>query len=266
MFPNVYVQYRKWHYVLSLVKPNVSRKESLYSLLVGFTFGFITPGRLGEFGRAFFIKDCHWLRVIGISFIDKFFSQAIVFFCGAVGFLIILGKQLQFYSLLPIIIFAIITMLLLRYILVHPEVFRGFLYNLNVILPFREKIKILISSFDDFHRQQALKLLGFSALFYLIILSQYYVLLLAFEAIHPFETFQAISSTLLVKSMLPISLGDLGIRESAAIFFLGKVGGSKAAAFNASILVFAINILIPSMVGLVLVLKNRLINWYEPAR
>jgi len=172
MIPNIFVQYLKWHFVLSLVKPEVSRKESLYSLLVGFTFGFITPGRLGEFGRAFFVKDCHWMRVIGISFIDKFFSLAIVAFAGATGLLLILGKQLHFFALLPILVFTIIALLMLRYLLVHPELFRGFLYNLNIMLPFREKIKQLISSFDNFHRDQALRLLGLSIIFYSIVITQ----------------------------------------------------------------------------------------------
>lgn len=64
---------------------------------------------------------------------------------------------------------------------------------------------------------------------------------------------------MLVKSMLPISIGDLGIRESAAVFFLGKIGLAESTAFNASILLFLINLVIPSMIGLVLVLKYRLI-------
>ena len=76
-----------------------------------------------------------------------------------------------------------------------------------------------------------------------IVLTQYSLLANAFESISIIDTFQAISSTLLIKSMLPISLGDLGIRESAAVFFLGKVGAKSATAFNASILIFLINVL-----------------------
>ena len=263
LVPNIYIQYLKWNFVLKLVKANATAKETLYSLLVGFTFGFITPGRIGEFGRAFFIKDCPWMKVIGISFVDKFSSLSVILFSGAIGILTLIGKQLHFYALLPLIIFTIIALLLLRYILVHPELFRSFLYNINIILPFRDKVKLLISSFDNFHRKQAVKLLGMSVIFYFIILMQYFLLISAFEPIPIIGCFQAISSTFIVKSMLPISLGDLGIRESAAVFFLGKIGISKTSAFNASILIFTINILIPSIVGLFLVLKNKLINFYE---
>ena len=263
VIPNIYVQYFKWNFLLKLVKPEATARESLFSLLVGFTFGFITPGRVGEFGRAFFIKDCPWVKVMGVAFIDKFFSLAIVIFAGAVGLLSLIWSQLHFFVLLPLTVFTLIVLLLLRHLIIHPEIFRGFLYNINIILPFREKIKLLISSFDHFKKKQALKLLGLSILFYLIFFTQYFVLASAFEPVSVFGSFQAISSTLIVKSMLPISLGDLGIRESAAVFFFGKIGVKSATAFNASILLFMINVLIPSLIGLVLVLKNRLISLFN---
>lgn len=263
VIPNIYIQYYKWKFVLKLVKPEVSSKEALYSLLVGFTFGFITPGRVGEFGRAFFIKDCSWIQLMGLAFIDKFFSLSIVIFTGAIGLLTLIGAQLHFYAFLPMVFFTLSALLLLRYLLVHPELFKNILYRINIILPFRDKIKLLISSFENFKREQAMKLLGLSLCFYLIFLAQYFLATFAFEHVTLTGVFQAVSSTLLIKSMLPISLGDLGIRESAAIFFFGKIGAKQTTAFNASILIFTINILIPSIMGLVLILKNKLINFYE---
>jgi len=263
VLPNIYIQYYKWNFLLKLVKPEVTRQESLSSLLAGFTFGFITPGRVGEFGRAFFIKDCSWVKLLGLSFIDKFFSLSIVIFAGAIGLLVLLHEQLHFFVLLPLSIFTISALLLLRYLLFHPDVFRSFLYRLNIILPFREKIKLLMSSFENFHRKQAIYLFLFSIFFYMIFLTQYFFATLAFESASMIDIFEAVSSTLLVKSMLPISIGDLGVRESAAVFFFGKIGMKATSAFNASILIFTINILIPSILGLVIVLKNKLINIYD---
>ena len=63
-----------------------------------------------------------------------------------------------------------------------------------------------------------------------------------------------------VKTLLPIALGDLGIRESAAVEFFSYINVKNTTAFNASIMLFAINVLFPSVVGLFFVLKNRLGN------
>jgi hypothetical protein len=61
------------------------------------------------------------------------------------------------------------------------------------------------------------------------------------------------------KSAIPsFTLGDLGIREGAAVFFLGALGVAAAAALEASLVLFGINLLIPALVGLPLVLRLRL--------
>jgi len=259
LIPNIYLQFYKWRYLVRLLKPQVTNREVFQSLLAGFTFGFVTPGRLGEFGRAFFIKDCYWVSLLGIIFIDKLFSLAVVIFWGAIGLMFFVGKQLYLYTMVPIIIFTAIALIVIYYVLFHPEIIRSFLYSLNIILPFRDKMKSLMSSLDNFHQRQAVHLLLLTICFYFIFLAQFYILVYAFEVAPISSTVMAISSTMLVKSMLPISLGDLGIRESAAIFFLEKIGLQSSTAFNASILLFLINLLIPSLVGLVLVLKYRLI-------
>jgi len=60
-----------------------------------------------------------------------------------------------------------------------------------------------------------------------------------------------------VKTVIPpISLGELGIREGASVFFLTKFGELPSVAFNASIFLFLINILLPALVGLILMLKK----------
>ncbi len=259
LVPNIYVQFFKWRYLVRLLKPEVSDREAIQSLLAGFTFGFITPGRLGEFGRAFFIKDCSWVRLLGIAFVDKLFSLAVVIFWGAIGLMFFVSRQLYFYTMMPVIIFTLIALFVIYYLLFHPEIIRGFLYSLNIILPFREKIKSLMSSLDNFHRRQAVNLLLLNFGFYFVFMIQFYILICSFEPARFIPAFLAIAATMIVKSMLPISIGDLGIRESAAIFFLGRIGLQSATAFNASILLFMINLLIPSVVGLVLVLKYRLI-------
>ena len=259
LIPNIYLQFYKWRFLVRLLKPAVSNTETMQSLLAGFTFGFITPGRIGEFGRAFFIKNCSWVKLLGIAAIDKLFSIAVVIFWGAIGLMYFAGRQLFLFTLIPFIIFTLIALFVIYYILFHPELIKGFLYSLNIILPFREKIKLLMSSLDNFHRREALYLFVLNICFNFIYLLQFYLLIISFESAPIIPSFLALASAMLVKSMLPISVGDLGIRESAAVFFMKKIGLLESSAFNASILLFAINLLIPSLIGLVLVLKHRLL-------
>ena len=235
--------------------------EILNSLFSGFTFGLITPGRIGEFGRVFLIKGPSWVTLLGLTALDKLFSLSVVFLGGMLGISFLLFDRLKQYFLFwAILVFAALTILCLFFLILHPDAIRTLLYSLNITLPVRDKIKLLIASLDHFHKKQAYTLLGLSCSFYFVFLGQYYILVLAFEKVLPWHVFEAVSSTLFVKTLLPIALGDLGIRESAAVEFFSYVHVQNTTAFNASIMLFAINILLPSFIGLFIVLKNKLGN------
>ena len=61
------------------------------------------------------------------------------------------------------------------------------------------------------------------------------------------------------KSAIPqVTLGDLGVREGAAVFFLGAYGVAPAAALDASLALFALNLVLPSLAGVPLLLRLRL--------
>jgi uncharacterized membrane protein YbhN (UPF0104 family) len=65
---------------------------------------------------------------------------------------------------------------------------------------------------------------------------------------------------MLAKSIFPISIADIGIREAGSVYFFALLGISSAAAFNASMVLFLINILLPSVVGLLFLPKASLVH------
>lgn len=257
LIPNLYVQYKKWRFLVSLVKPQVERKEALKSLLVGFTFGFVTPGRVGEFGRAFFIKNCPWERVLGVAILDKLFSLSVIATMGAVGLTIIWSEQISLTNLLLRFFLGSIAIVVLLLFLLNPDRIGGFLRRTKLGNSSHPKIKLLLSGMDDFHRQQARILLSWCVIFYLTFSVQLFLLVSAFEPVAPVDAFAASSSAMFVKTCLPISLGDIGIRESAAVFFFSKIEIGRATAFNASFMLFTINILLPSLLGLFILFRDR---------
>jgi len=54
----------------------------------------------------------------------------------------------------------------------------------------------------------------------------------------------------------PISFGELGIREGASVFFITQMGGAASVGFNASIFLFIINLLLPSLIGVAMFLRK----------
>ncbi|MCR4439386.1 MAG: lysylphosphatidylglycerol synthase transmembrane domain-containing protein [bacterium] len=258
---NLYLQFCKWRYLVRLIKPEVSLRELLASLFAGFTLGFITPGRVGEFGRVVFVKDRPWVTLLGFALLDKLYAAAILYLGGTASLLLFLAARLrQPLVLWPLVLFAAVVLFLLYYFVFHPEAMRTLLYSINITLPFREKIKQLIATFDYFGRRQAWVLLGLCAGFYVVYIAQFCILTLAFEPVRVLAGVQAATATLFVKTLVPISLGDLGVRERAAVEFFSYVHVQDTTAFNASLMLFVINVLLPSLFGLGFILREKLSN------
>lgn len=260
LIPNLFIQCVKWHYLLKLCKPNAKYLEAVKSLLSGFTLGFITPGRIGELGRAIFVKDCNRIQVLSLTMVDKLFSMAMVFLMGTIALFLLLGVKLGSELINLWLAIALAAFFVVGSLTLFPEKLRNSLYRIKSRLHFKEKSELLLSGIDNFNRHQACILFGLNLLFYMIFVTQFYLLLSAFQSIQLIDGYLVVASTIVVKSLLPISFGDLGIRETAAIYFVSKIAAQPSTAFNASIFVFLINIVLPSLIGFGLLMTEKINN------
>lgn len=258
VLPNIYIQFVKWRYLLRLAKPAASNYEALSSLFAGFALGFVTPGRLGEFGRALFVEHNSRTQIVGLAMIDKLFAMLVVLVGGAFGLVFLLSAE--FNAELSVLGFALafLSLGLLIIVSIFPEILSNLLLRIKKWLPENKRFELLASSLDNFHRPQALRMLLYAVIFYGIMTTQFVLLFRAFEHVPVLPAFLVVFSIFITKSLLPISLADLGVRESAAVFFIGLIGGAESTAFNASILIFIINLALPSLAGLVLMLTPKL--------
>jgi uncharacterized protein (TIRG00374 family) len=260
VIPNLALRGFKWGYLLRRVKPQASVSEILNTLLVGFTFAVVTPGQVGEFGRAFFISGRPRLELIGLSFIDKWFNLMAIVLGGTLGLLLLPGLVLggNAYLFVSCCVLVTIFWVVLILIIASPRWIRDLLYAINVMLPYRDKIKVLLSGLDPIYQRHSLTLGALGLMHYAVYLLQFYLLVLSFQAVSLFDAFRASSATFFVKAALPISIGGLGVGETASVGFFRIFGVSSVAAFNASVMLFSMNILLPALIGLVILLKLRI--------
>ena len=242
LFPNFFIQYYKWRYLLRTRFPEVNNLVPMQSLLFGSALGFVTPGNLGELARGLFFKQYDRLVITGLNVIDKLFGIIMFVTLGLLSLNIIILTHFHWH---PFVVFPIFTISLLFLIFVwlvtlNPHWVRSFLYGINTMLPVRDKIKSFISCLDNFRRRDSLSMLGLSFSWVLIIFFQYHTLVLAFTNVSIFDSFLAVNAVLITKIALPVSFAV-----------------PHAAAFNAAILIFVINFLLPALVGSYYVFKLR---------
>ena len=249
---NIGVQILKWRYFVRQVNPESTNLESIASYLFGLSLGTITPGQIGEFGgRILRHSSLKPGAIVGLTLLDKVQMICILGIGGitSLSFLYRMSVATSLLLLLPSC--AILLALFFR-----PRTLTSWTGNL--------KWKILkhpfVNDFNDavglFHKDQLIVSFALSLLFYFIICLQMYCLLNAFADVSVPQAFLGFASMMFLKAVVPISLGDLGIREASSVYFYSLVGVSAPVSLGAALLLFVLNVLVPSLAGLIFIPRS----------
>ncbi len=254
---NLGLQFLRWRYLLRLISTEVPGSKILTSLFIGYSAGFFTPGQVGEHGgRMVSLSPLQSIQVLAMSLIDKIYILAVTIIMGLVAVWLYFELFLPQYwtPFFTAGVFAVTASFLI--VVFYPDLLKKLLrVMLHKVRKYRAVSAFLFVR-DVFHRRQARVLLFLTFLLNAIVILQYHFFVMAFAPVPLKVSVLCASNILFIKAaILPISLGDLGIRESTAIFFFTRAGIPAAAALNASLCVFFINILLPSLLGAVLVLR-----------
>jgi len=256
---NIGLEAYRWHRLVRRLAPETPYSASLAAVLSGYPLGLVTPARAGDYvGRALYLPYEGKGELVALTFAERMATLACTLLAGLAAMIPFLHTRTD----LPGVAWATLyggaalgtagfLVLLLNPGLAHRV--------LDLVLPFRP-VRRVLAVLDRYDRRDARVLLALSAVRYGVFSFQFVLLVFAFEptaAWLPVAT--GVALVFFAKSAIPsFTLGDLGIREGAAVFFLGALGVAAAAALEASLVLFGINLLLPALVGLPLVLRLRL--------
>ncbi|NWF88169.1 MAG: flippase-like domain-containing protein [Ignavibacteriaceae bacterium] len=257
LIPNLYLQYFKWKLTCVQLLGEKRSKKIFLSLLYGFPPALITPARTGEyFGRGIAFKDKSMLEIVAATFIDKLFVMLVTFLLGIITFYLFLVQYYQARLIISIpllisfvLVFSSIIILLTGK---NDRLFNYIIskFKFKTFLTIKEKIEI----FKGITRRYTSRMFIVSLFFLICYLFQLTILIAAFS--HQLNFINYLWAGILIlfakTALSPITLGELGARESASIFFLAYFGESASTALNASLSLFFINIVIPSLIGMAL--------------
>ena len=230
------LQWWKWRVLLRAAAPEVSGADALRSLLAGFGLGLITPGRLGELGRGLVLPGRR-MAATQLALADRMTSAGVTLLAGALSAFLIpgIGGGWILGGAASVLAIGGAGWYLLR----------------------RRR-----------HRLQWLEVLGAvpargwaanfcgSAIFNLVFFGQFHLLLLAAGPLPP-SVLWSVPAVFALKTLLPISFLDLGVREFAAVSVLGLAGVQPAVALQAALLLCAVNLVAPGLAGLIVLGQGR---------
>lgn len=256
---NLLLEGASWHLLVQHEVPDVRWRSSYTSLLAGHALGLPTPARLGEYaGRAFALAHHRRGTLMALVFTDHLVAKTIGVSVGLAA----LGYYLNAYAPAPVLlwqavaVYGICALAALLLIVLFPRrVYRV----ICKLLPF-ERLQEGLRFLQALRTRRMLLLLVLALLRYGVFSLQFVLLLRAFAPMASlFTAYAGIALVFFTKFLLPmVTLLDLGIREGAAVYFLGQLGYAEAAAFNAAFLLFCINLLAPAAVGLPFVFRLKI--------
>jgi hypothetical protein len=208
-----------FHYLRSIklkIFFNLKLYNSIKIYLIGFFFGFITPGRVGDFIKIFYVRKKinfkDFKKIVYEKIIDVYWI--LMFSCISIIFLFNLNIYNQIISL---IFFVFLTVLLHKFIISKLEI------KLKLYEIFKANILSILSLF-----------------FYLI--GCFFIFKNFDIKIGP-EIFMVFILALGV-TLVPISFNGLGSREAVFLFFINIINLNKEEIIIASFLIFIfINVL-----------------------
>ena len=264
----IYLIVLRWNMLLHSQKISVSQSFLLGSYLVGCFFNIFLPTSIGgDIYRIYDtskLKNSSAMKAASIILMDRFTGLiSIIIYLMVVlsfGFLrishveFIVGKwkvSNQILIILIIIIFILSVLIILMMLL--PDFFRlnRLFRKIQFLHRWEDKFKQTYDTFKEFRKFKLI-------LFTNILLS--FVLQLAFTLSYYFAgicfgirelsilSFIFIVQLINILTMLPISIGGVGIREGTFVVLVGALGGPKDIAAIVSLVVLVI-LLIPGIAG-----------------
>jgi len=239
----------KWRIIIRHEAKDVRYSDALISFLGGMTFGLLTPGRVGEFGRIAFIQSGQKSALLGIAFVDKVVDLELTLFLG------VLGAYYFGWTELALIIFCcVLTGLICIF---FPNMFIGLLNKIIVHFSFNDIFNNFLNAIRGIPKKVLFVCLGYRLLASFVDIIQFYLLINSFYPIFLKYVFFAYP-IIILSNIFPLTIGGIGIRESLSALILHRFGIPLEVAVNASFLLFCVNTLIPGLLGAVFVPRIKL--------
>ena len=269
MLVNWGLESQKWRFMIAKIE-RISFLRSLQAIFAGSSISFFTPNRTGDYiGRVFILDKASHVNGILITILGSMSQLLITILIGTLSALVFISKFLgtglffSGYGFIGIVCFIILLDLLLIILLVNirfVSVLRDKLFRLG-LKRFRKHMAV----FSLFRPGDMVYVIGMSLLRYIVFTGQFLLLLRIFSVPVPlFNGIIIISLVFFVLSIVPtVTLTELGVRDSAAVYFFGiGLASSKGmpdtillGILSASTLLWIINLAIPAVIGTLFVFR-----------
>ena len=251
----------EWQFILKKQKIKVSNTYSLKNILIGYFYGFITPGGLGGYTRTLYLQEeskAPLEKCVSNVVILNTIDYITLLIIGIIGGILVSSR---FPHLFALTIFVFIIVLSLFILFLKKETLTSYLKRIlqhRIFNILRDKLNSSIDSFfidiptpRDLIIPSIISIIGWILRF-----SELYLISKLFFIEVPYPYFILTMAIANVVASLPITLYGLGTREISMISLLSIYNVSREKIISLSLFWFVIIWLLPSIIGAAIALKE----------
>jgi len=250
----------KWQFLARKLEP-ITWFEALEGVVTGVALGFWTPQFIGDYaGRTLQLQTTGRSRSAGALMLSNASQFIVSFVVGCMGLFFFSAERI--WPFLPALEGISITLTAISLVMVV------MFFNSRLFAELADKalpkslLARVLSILKEYSERELSVVLLISALRYAVFASQFYLLFRLFGLDLPADILlPGIAIIYLVKTIIPSLniVGDLGLREISALLYFQQFGGFQEKVVAASLLLWCINLLIPTLAGIVLIWRIKLL-------
>ncbi len=228
----------------------------LKAVLTGLSLGIMTPARVGEFaGRIMYLEPENRIKGVMASFLGSISQLAATLSFGLISAWIILPHSFpdtEILSYLAAINLIVIPGVLFIYFFINK--------TNNATSESQGSFQKWMNASALYSRKERFRILLLSMIRYMIFTTQFVLLIVAFGGNVDFiYAFGHAAITFLGMTLIPtFALAEAGIRGSIAIEVFGLMEINPLGILSASVLLWTINLMIPTLLGIYFMLRFKL--------
>jgi len=266
------VKSHRWQAIMNKAVPGISFIDSFKSMLVSISLGLITPMRLGQAGVVSYLESESNLKTGLFAYLEVILDLMLVIIASTVAvFFVFLGSAdssqqsasilnagepfgfnllhlpRSFY-LVVFLALAFVASVSIALITSPGPIFR--LLSKGVGERLKERLSLL-SEIKIYNKVELLKIIFDSIIIYSINTAQFFFLTYSFSKV-PIRVVLISYPLIILGACLPITIAGLGAREGVAAWIYSSFGIKSAVGIKASFLLFVLNMVVPSIFGLLI--------------
>lgn len=262
LFPILIMTNFEWQLILKKQKIFVSYTYSLKNILIGYFYGFVTPGGLGGYTRTLYLKDESGeplQKCVSNILILNTIDYISLLLLGITGGILVSSRFPYFFILIGVLLVIVIALFLL--FLLKKETLERFIKKIvqyRIFNSLRVKSGLSIDSFYvDMLRPGDLLVPFILSIFgWILCFSELYLISKLFSIEVPYIYFILIIAVANVVASLPITIYGLGTREITMISLFSVFNVVPEKIVSLSLFWFVIVWLFPSVLGAVVAVRE----------